>query len=109
MNSDEYIVRERPSRVPTHPGVILKEDVLPSLGLTTSQAAEELGVTRQTLYRIMNGTHSITPIMALRLSHLCGTNPMMWLRLQQAYDLKKAELEYKDELNKITIHHVVFQ
>jgi addiction module HigA family antidote len=106
MIKKENMMRERPSRLPTHPGFILKEDVLPSLGLSISAAARELGVTRQTLHRILNGTHSITPSMALRLGRFCGTNPMLWLRMQQAYDLKMAELELGDEIAKIPVHHV---
>lgn len=49
MIKSEHIVRERPSRLPTHPGVVLKEDVLPNIGLTVTEAANELGVSRQTL------------------------------------------------------------
>lgn len=105
MVKKEYIVQKRPSRLPTHPGAILREDVLPNLGLSISTAAKELGVTRQTLHRILNGSHSITPSMALRLGRFCDSSPMMWLRMQQAYDLKKAELELVEEIKKIPIHY----
>ncbi len=104
MTTSEYFITERPKRIPTHPGLILKEDVLPSLGLSITTAAKELGVSRQTLHRILKGEHPITPAMALRLGRFCDTEPALWLRLQQACDLKKAEIELGDELNKIPIH-----
>lgn len=104
MRKVEYFVTERSKRIPTHPGIILKEDILPNLGLSITLAAKELGVSRQTLHRILKGSHPITPIMALRLGRFCGTNPAMWLRMQQAYDLKKAEIELEDELKKIPLH-----
>lgn len=62
----EYLVTERPARPPTHPGVLLKEDVLPALGLSVSAAARQLRVTRQSLHRIMAGIQPITPEMAVR-------------------------------------------
>lgn len=104
MSINEYFVTERPKRMPTHPGLILKEDVLPSLGLSITTAARELGVSRQTLHRILNGSHPITPSMALRLGRFSDTDPAMWLRLQQAFDLKEAALELVDELKKIPVH-----
>lgn len=106
MSKKEYFITERPKRIPTHPGVILKNDVLPSLGLSITLAAKELGISRQTLHRILNGSHPITPAMALRLGRFCNTDPGMWLRMQQAYDLKNAEIELNEELKKIPIHSV---
>lgn len=104
MIKKEHIIHEKPSRLPTHPGVLLREDVLPALGLSITAAARELGVTRQTLHRIANGSQAITPAMALRLGRFCNNSPLMWLRMQQAYDLKKAELELKDVLKEIPVH-----
>jgi hypothetical protein len=57
---DEIEVSCEPAMVPTHPGELLREDVLPALGLSVSEAARQLGVTRQTLHRILAGTHGIT-------------------------------------------------
>ena len=74
-----------------HPGEVLREDVLPRLGLAVSTAATQLGVTRQTLHRILAGTTSITPAMALRIGKFFGNGPGVWLRLQNAYDLWHAE------------------
>lgn len=78
---------------PTHPGEILREDVLPALGLSIVEAAEKLGVTRQTLHRIMAKANPrpVTPHMAVRLGKLCGTGAKLWLNLQSAYDLWHAE------------------
>jgi addiction module HigA family antidote len=104
METNEYLVMERPRRILTYPGLILKEDVLPNLGLSITTAAKELGVSRQTLHRILKGTHPITPSMALRLGRFCDSDPALWLRLQQAFDLKKAEVELEDELKKIPLH-----
>ena len=95
---------ERPTRTPTHPGSILREDVLPALRLSVSEAARQLGVSRQTLHRIMAEKTSITPEMAVRLGRFCGNGPGLWLRMQQAYDLWHAERELRSKLGKIPIH-----
>jgi len=76
---------------PPHPGEILKEDVLPGLGLTVSAGAKQLGVTRVTLSRIVNGKSAISPDMALRLAAWLETTPDSWLNMQVAYDLWRAE------------------
>ncbi|MGQ0741343.1 MAG: HigA family addiction module antitoxin [Alphaproteobacteria bacterium] len=78
---------------PTHPGEILREDVLPALDLSIMDAAAKLGVTRQTLHRIIarKNPRPVTPDMAVRLGKLCGNGPRLWLNLQGAYDLWRAE------------------
>lgn len=83
----------RRAMAPTHPGEILREDVLPALGLTIVDAAHKLGVTRQTLHRIIATRHPrpVTPEMAVRLGKLCGNGARLWLNLQSAYDLWHAE------------------
>lgn len=91
-------------RCPTHPGAILREDILPALGLSVSEAARQLGVTRQTLHRIMAEKVSITAAMAVRLGRFCGNGPELWLRMQQAYDLWHAERELRVELERIPVH-----
>ena len=99
--AEEYFVTERPSRPPTHPGELLREDVLPALKLSVSEAARQMGVSRQTLHRIMAGTHSITPEMAVRLGKFCGNGPGLWLRMQQAFNLWRAEIRLRDEIGRI--------
>jgi len=76
---------------PPHPGEILKEDVLPDLGITVTEAAKQLGVTRVTLSRIINGKSGISPDMALRLAQWLGTTPDSWLNMQVSYDLWQAK------------------
>lgn len=100
----EYPVTRRPRRPPVHPGEILKEDVLPALDLSVSEAARQLRISRQTLHRILKGTHGITPEMAVRLGKFCGNGPGLWLRLQQSYDLWKAQKKLDDELKHIPMH-----
>jgi len=97
----EYTVRDRSRREPTHPGVLLREDVLPALGLSVSEAARQLRISRQTLYRILAGGTSVTPEMAVRLGKFCGNGPALWLRMQQAHDLWRAEQRLAEELKKI--------
>ena len=80
----------------THPGEILREDVLPAIGRPKAEIARLLGVSRQTLYDVLNEKQPITPSLAVRIGKLCGNGPGVWLRMQQAYDLKKAEAELAD-------------
>ena len=97
----EYSVKRPLQRPPIHPGEILREDVLPSLGLSISEAARRLNISRQQLHRVLACTHPITTEMALRIGKFAGNGPGIWLRMQQAYDLWHAEQRMKDELSKI--------
>ncbi len=80
---------------PPHPGETLKEDVLPALGLTVTEAAEQLGVARVTLSRMINGHAAISADMAIRLAQWLGGSAEIWLRLQLQYDLWHAEKNSK--------------
>ena len=91
----------RPKRAPTHPGVVLRETVLPALRMPVAEAAAHLGVTRQTLHRILSERTAVTPEMALRLGKFCGNGPNLWLRMQQAYDLWHASEKLRDEVERI--------
>lgn len=75
------------NRRPTHPGAILREDVLPSLGITQTELADRLGVSRRTVSQILHEHRPLTADMAIRLSHLLGTTPESWLNMQQALDI----------------------
>ncbi|OPL13044.1 MAG: XRE family transcriptional regulator [delta proteobacterium ML8_D] len=97
----EYFVKRPLNRSPVHPGEILREDVLPTLGLSVTEAARRLGISRQQLHRVLACTHPITTDMALRIGKFAGNGPGLWLRMQQAYDLWHAEQRMKDELSKI--------
>ena len=76
---------------PTHPGEVLKELCLDPLGLSVSEAARALDVSRNTLSSILNRRSSITPEMALRLSIAFNTTAESWLMQQVQYDLWRAE------------------
>jgi antitoxin HigA-1 len=91
----------RPAREPTHPGAILREDVLPAIGLGVANAASKLGVTRQHLHRVLAEKAPISPEMAIRLGKFCGNGAELWLRMQQAYDLWHARRALKAEIAKI--------
>lgn len=91
-------------RAPTHPGAILRDDVLPALELSVTEAARQLRVTRQTLHRILAGRSAVSAEMAVRLGRFCGNGADLWLRMQQAYDLWHAEQRLRDELAKIPTH-----
>lgn len=94
----------RKQRLPTHPGEVLREDVLPALELSVSEAARQLRISRQTLHRVLSGKAGISPDMAVRLGKFCGNGPGIWLRLQQSHDLWQAEQRLSDELKKIPGH-----
>lgn len=97
----EHIVKRPLKRPPIHPGEILREDVLPALSLSVSEASRRLRVSRQQLHRVLACTHPMTIEMALRVGKLAGNGPELWLRMQQTYDLWYAEARLKDELEKI--------
>lgn len=79
---------------PPHPGLTLRDDVLPALGLTVTQAAGQLGVSRATLSRVLNGRAAVSPAMALRLEAWLGEErggrASVWLAMQTAHDLWQA-------------------
>lgn len=78
-------------RKPTHPGVLLKEDVLIPLGLTITKAAEDLGVSRKALSELVNERISLSPDMAVRISKATKTSPESWLGMQAKLDLWKSQ------------------
>jgi addiction module HigA family antidote len=81
-----------------HPGELLREDVLPAVGRSKVEIARLLGISRQTLYDILEEKQPVTPRMALRLGKLFGNGPTLWLNLQRRYDLWQAERELKGEI-----------
>ncbi|MDP2706484.1 MAG: HigA family addiction module antitoxin [Burkholderiales bacterium] len=76
-----------PKRRPTHPGEILRQDVLPALGITQGEFARRLGVSRLTVSELLREKRAVSPDMALRLARLLNTTPESWLNMQQAVDL----------------------
>ncbi len=103
------VIKRPLKRPPVHPGEILREDVLPTLGLSVSEAALCIGVSRQQLHRILACTHPITTDMALRIGKFAGNGPNLWLRMQQSYDLWFAEHRMKKEIDRIKTVSVVAQ
>jgi len=95
------IIARRPKRPPTHPGALLREDVLPGAGLSVSDAARRLGVTRQTLYNLLREQTAVTPDMAVRLGALFGNGPELWLGMQTAYDLWHAKRRLAGDVERI--------
>ena len=78
------------SITPMHPGELLREDVLPALGITQIEMSDHLGISRQSLYEILKEKRSLTPEMAIRLGKLCGNGPDLWINLQSKHDLWNA-------------------
>ena len=76
---------------PPHPGKIIREFCIDPLGLSVTDAAKALGVTRKTVSALLNGRSGISPEMALRLSKVFGRSPQAWLKLQIQYDLWVAQ------------------
>ena len=76
-----------PKRRPPHPGAILREDVLPHLGMTQKEFADRLGVSRVSVSELIHEKRPVTPDMAMRLGQLLGNGPEIWLRMQQTLDL----------------------
>ena len=90
---------------PPHPGLTLRDDVLPALGLNVTQAAEQLGVSRVALSRVLNGRAAISPEMALRIEAWLGKerggDARVWLAEQSAYDMWQTEQRLKDTPLKV--------
>lgn len=80
-----------PNRRPTHPGELLREDIVPATGMSKSGIARHLGISRQHLHSIMTEDKPVTPEMAVRLAKLFGGTSISWLRMQSAYDAWEAE------------------
>ena len=83
---------------PVHPGAIIKHSI-DTTGLTITATAAHLGVTRQTLSRVINASTSLSPEMAVRISKAFGSTPEHWLRMQLTYDLAQMQ----DTLDNIDV------
>jgi antitoxin HigA-1 len=86
---------------PMHPGELLREEILPALNRPKTEIARLLGVSRQTLYDILEEKQPVTPAMALRLGKLCGNGPDLWVNLQKRYDLERAAQELGEKIKAI--------
>jgi addiction module HigA family antidote len=89
---------------PPHPGLSVRLDCLEALGLSVTEAAKVLGVTRQTLNNVVNGKTGISPEMAVRLAKAFGSTAETWLAMQAAYDLAQV----RRHEGTIHVHRVAF-
>jgi addiction module HigA family antidote len=88
-------------RRPTHPGEVLREDVLPASGLSRVEFARRLGISLGSLYLLLKERRRVTPDLAHRLARVFGTSPEMWLNLQQAVDVWEAFEANRSAYSKI--------
>jgi len=91
---------------PPHPGLTIRDDVLPAIGVNVTEAAEQLGVSRVTFSRMINGRAAISPEMALRIEAWLGVerggDARLWLAQQSAYDMWQTEQQFKIKPMKVT-------
>ncbi|WP_428030152.1 HigA family addiction module antitoxin [Ancylobacter sp.] len=88
-------------RTTAHPGALLRSHVLPGLRLSVTQAARDLGVTRQAFHRVLAGDAALTPEMAVRLERLCGIPSEFWLNCQNRFELQHVGEKLAPELARI--------
>jgi len=91
----------RRERKPTHPGELIREDLLTEIGLSQAQLASLMGVSRKTISDLVNERRRVTPDMAYRLARVFNSTPEMWLNMQQAVDLWDARAIHGLEYTKI--------
>jgi addiction module HigA family antidote len=88
-------------RRPTHPGAILREDILPEVNVSQTKLADMLGVPRRTVNEIVNERRPVTTDTALRLARLFNTTPEFWLNMQRVVDIYEALEGHGTEYEKI--------
>ena len=86
-----HAAKRNPARCPTHPGALLREDVIPATGRSKTEIADMLGISRQHLYDILRERKPVSPAMAVRFGKLFGDGAGVWTRMQAAYDTWHAE------------------
>jgi len=94
-----HAAKRNPARCPTHPGALLREDMIPATGRNKSEIARLLGISRQHLYDILRERKPVSPAVAVRLGKLFGDGAAVWVRMQGAYDTWQAER--KEDVSKI--------
>ncbi|MDH5185284.1 MAG: HigA family addiction module antitoxin [Gammaproteobacteria bacterium] len=87
-------------RKPTHPGAVLRDDILPELEVSKASLARALDISRQMLYGILNEEKSVSAEMAVKLAVYFGNEPEMWLNMQMQCDLYKARKAIKGSVLK---------
>jgi len=91
----QAIEREGPMYNPPHPGEVLNEMVIAPLGISVTDAADAIGVSRKTLSQLLNGRIGVSSVMAIRLGLATNTTAESWLAMQTAYDLWQVRKETK--------------
>jgi addiction module HigA family antidote len=89
------------SRIPTHPGAVLREDVFPALNMPKTKIAAALGISRSLLYAILGEHTPVTPNIALRLGKFLGNGPELWMDMQVAHDLAVTARDMRRELDGV--------
>ena len=92
-----------PMKSPPHPGLSVRLNCLEPFGLSVTEGAKVLGVSRTTLSRLIHGQAGVSPEMAIRLSKAFGATPDIWIRMQSAYDLAQAR-RYENDI-KVKLYH----
>lgn len=88
-----FAAKRNPNRCPTHPGALLRDDILPTIGKPKTEIARLLGISRQHLYEILSEDRPVSAVVAVRLGKLFGNGPLIWIRMQAAYDAWNAVRE----------------
>ena len=81
---------------PAHPGELIRDEILLPLGLSVTETAKRLGVSRKTLSKVLNCRGAVTPEMAVRMEMLFGQSAELWVKMQVAYDLFQARQKAKE-------------
>ena len=80
------MMKRNPDRCPTHPGALLREDILPAINKSKKEISGLLGISRQHLYAILKEQKPVSPVVAVRLGKLFGNGAGLWIRMQGAHD-----------------------
>ena len=94
-------MENRRTRKPTHPGELIREDLLPETGISQTDLARLMGVSRRTISEVIHERRRLTPDMAFRLAKVFNSTPEMWLNMQQAVDLWETKETHGREYDKI--------
>ena len=94
-------MENRRTRKPTHPGELIREDLLPETGISQTDLARLMGVSRRTISEVIHERRRLTPDIAFRLAKVFNSTPEIWLNMQQAVDLWEANMNHGREYNKI--------
>jgi addiction module HigA family antidote len=88
-----FAARRNSHRCPTHPGALLREDTLPAIGKSNTEIADLLGISRQQFYGILREDRAVSAAVSVCFGKMFGNEPLMWIRMQAAYDVWHAARE----------------